>query len=128
MIDELPLVALLGACAEGVTRVRGAQELRHKESDRIATVVEGMRALGATIEATEDGFEVEGAARLPRRHDRLARRPSARDARRGRRPLLVRRSRGAWIRGRARLLPRLCGRSLRAEGIGAPLGNRFTIA
>ncbi len=65
MIDELPLVALLGACAEGVTLVRGAQELRHKESDRIATVVEGMRALGATIEATEDGFEVEGAPRLP---------------------------------------------------------------
>jgi 3-phosphoshikimate 1-carboxyvinyltransferase len=65
MIDELPLVALLGAFAEGVTRVRGASELHHKESDRIATVVEGMRALGATIEATEDGFEVDGAARLP---------------------------------------------------------------
>jgi 3-phosphoshikimate 1-carboxyvinyltransferase len=64
MIDELPLVALLGAFADGVTRVRGAQELRHKESDRIATVVEGMRALGATIEATDDGFEVEGSGQL----------------------------------------------------------------
>ena len=40
-IDELPLVALLGAFAEGTTVVRGAEELRRKESDRIATVVEG---------------------------------------------------------------------------------------
>jgi 3-phosphoshikimate 1-carboxyvinyltransferase len=60
LIDELPLVALLGACAAGTTRVRGAEELRHKESDRIATVVEGLGALGATIEATPDGFLVQG--------------------------------------------------------------------
>jgi 3-phosphoshikimate 1-carboxyvinyltransferase len=63
-IDELPLVALLGCFAEGVTVVRGAGELRVKESDRIATVVAGLRALGATIEATEDGFAVEGTGRL----------------------------------------------------------------
>ncbi|MDQ3722656.1 MAG: 3-phosphoshikimate 1-carboxyvinyltransferase [Actinomycetota bacterium] len=61
-IDELPLVALLGCFAEGETVVRGAQELRVKESDRIAGVVEGLRGLGATIEATEDGFAVTGAA------------------------------------------------------------------
>jgi 3-phosphoshikimate 1-carboxyvinyltransferase len=59
-IDELPLVALLGCYAEGETIVRGAGELRVKESDRIATVVEGLRALGAEIEATEDGFAVRG--------------------------------------------------------------------
>jgi 3-phosphoshikimate 1-carboxyvinyltransferase len=59
-IDELPLVALLGCFAEGETVVRGAHELRLKESDRIATVVEGLRGLGAEIEATDDGFAVTG--------------------------------------------------------------------
>jgi 3-phosphoshikimate 1-carboxyvinyltransferase len=63
-IDELPLVALLGCFAEGETVVEGAQELRVKESDRIATVVDGLRALGADIEATEDGFAVRGTGGL----------------------------------------------------------------
>ena len=63
-IDELPLVALLGCFAEGETVVRGAQELRVKESDRIAGVVEGLRGLGADIEATEDGFAVRGTGGL----------------------------------------------------------------
>lgn len=63
-IDELSLVALLGCFAEGDTVVRGAQELRLKESDRIATVVEGLRGLGAEIEATDDGFAVRGAGGL----------------------------------------------------------------
>jgi 3-phosphoshikimate 1-carboxyvinyltransferase len=63
-IDELPLVALLGCFADGETVVRGAQELRHKESDRIATVVEGLRGLGAEIEATDDGFVVQGRGEL----------------------------------------------------------------
>jgi 3-phosphoshikimate 1-carboxyvinyltransferase len=59
-IDELTLVALLGAHADGETVVRGAQELRLKESDRIAGVVGGLRGLGADIEATDDGFVVRG--------------------------------------------------------------------
>jgi 3-phosphoshikimate 1-carboxyvinyltransferase len=63
-IDELPLVALLGCFAEGETVVRGAQELRVKESDRVAGVVEGLRGLGAKIEATDDGFAVRGAGGL----------------------------------------------------------------
>jgi len=63
-IDELPLVALLGCFAEGDTVVRGAQELRVKESDRIAGVVDGLRGLGADIEATEDGFAVRGSGGL----------------------------------------------------------------
>lgn len=63
-IDELPLVALLGCFAEGDTIVRGAQELRVKESDRIASVVGGLRGLGADIEASEDGFVVRGTAGL----------------------------------------------------------------
>jgi len=62
-IDELPLVALLGCFAEGETVVRGAHELRLKESDRIATVVDGLRGLGAQIEALEDGFVVSGTPR-----------------------------------------------------------------
>jgi 3-phosphoshikimate 1-carboxyvinyltransferase len=63
-IDELPLVALLGVFAEGETVIRGAQELRVKESDRIAGVVDGLRALGADIEATDDGLEVRGTGSL----------------------------------------------------------------
>jgi 3-phosphoshikimate 1-carboxyvinyltransferase len=59
-IDELPLVALLGCFAEGRTVVREAAELRVKESDRIAAVVDGLRGLGADIEATDDGFAVTG--------------------------------------------------------------------
>ena len=63
-IDELPLVALLGCFAEGETVVRGAQELRIKESDRINDVVDGLRGLGAEIEATDDGFVVRGPGGL----------------------------------------------------------------
>lgn len=63
-IDELPLVALLGVFAEGETVVRGAEELRVKETDRIAGVVDNLRACGAEIEATKDGFVVQGAGRL----------------------------------------------------------------
>jgi 3-phosphoshikimate 1-carboxyvinyltransferase len=63
-IDELPLVALAGCFAEGETVVGGAGELRHKESDRIATVVAGLRALGGEIEATGDGFAVTGTGSL----------------------------------------------------------------
>jgi 3-phosphoshikimate 1-carboxyvinyltransferase len=63
-IDELPLVALVACFAEGETVVRGAGELRVKESDRIATVVDGLRGLGADIEATGDGFAVRGPGGL----------------------------------------------------------------
>jgi 3-phosphoshikimate 1-carboxyvinyltransferase len=63
-IDELPLVALLGCFAEGETIVQGAHELRIKESDRIETVVNGLRGLGGEIEATEDGFAVRGTGGL----------------------------------------------------------------
>jgi len=63
-IDELPLVALLGCFADGETVVHGAQELRFKESDRLAAVVEGLRGLGADIEALDDGFVVRGSSGL----------------------------------------------------------------
>ena len=63
-IDELPLVALLGCFAEGETVVEGAAELRAKESDRIAGIVEGLSALGAEIEGRADGFGVQGTGGL----------------------------------------------------------------
>jgi 3-phosphoshikimate 1-carboxyvinyltransferase len=63
-IDELPLVALLACFAEGETVIGGAEELRAKESDRIAGVVEGLSGLGAEIEARPDGFAVRGTGGL----------------------------------------------------------------
>jgi 3-phosphoshikimate 1-carboxyvinyltransferase len=64
MIDELPLVALLGALARGTTVVRGAGELRAKESDRIATVAAALNGIGAHVDEREDGFTSAGAPRL----------------------------------------------------------------
>ncbi|MGI6209589.1 MAG: 3-phosphoshikimate 1-carboxyvinyltransferase, partial [Anaerolineae bacterium] len=63
-IDELPLVAVLATQAEGVTEVREAQELRVKESDRVATLGQELRALGAHIEELPDGYRVEGPTPL----------------------------------------------------------------
>jgi 3-phosphoshikimate 1-carboxyvinyltransferase len=63
-IDELPLVALAACFATGTTTIRDAAELRRKESDRIATVTEALTALGASIEATEDGMAIEGGEGL----------------------------------------------------------------
>ena len=59
-LDELPLVAILGSMAEGITEVRDAAELRGKESDRIASTVAMIRALGGGAEASPDGFQVVG--------------------------------------------------------------------
>ena len=59
-IDELPLVGLLGCFAEGETTVSGAADLRHKESDRIAGVVDALNAIGGEAEALPDGFVVTG--------------------------------------------------------------------
>ena len=64
LIDELPLVGVLATQAGGTTEVRGAAELRLKESDRIGGLVEGLRALGAEAEALEDGFVVTGPTPL----------------------------------------------------------------
>ncbi|NND53826.1 MAG: 3-phosphoshikimate 1-carboxyvinyltransferase [Gammaproteobacteria bacterium] len=59
-IDELPLIFALAACAEGDTVVSGAEELRHKESDRIALMVQGLQALGASVEERSDGARISG--------------------------------------------------------------------
>ncbi len=61
MIDELPLLACVGTRARGTTTIAGAEELRVKESDRIATVVANLRAIGAVAEERPDGLTVEGS-------------------------------------------------------------------
>jgi 3-phosphoshikimate 1-carboxyvinyltransferase len=63
LIDELPLVAVLGARAAGTTRITDAVELRAKESDRIRAMVSNLRAIGARAVELEDGLEVEGSDR-----------------------------------------------------------------
>ena len=63
LIDELPLIACVAACAQGETRVTGAAELRVKESDRIRSVVSNLRAIGADADELPDGFVVRGSDR-----------------------------------------------------------------
>jgi 3-phosphoshikimate 1-carboxyvinyltransferase len=60
LIDELPVLAVAGALAAGIFRVEGAAELRVKESDRIASIAEGLTRMGARIEERPDGLLVEG--------------------------------------------------------------------
>jgi 3-phosphoshikimate 1-carboxyvinyltransferase len=66
LIDELPLFALAAAMARGESRVRGAAELRTKETDRIESVTIALRALGVRITASDDGFRVRGVPTRPR--------------------------------------------------------------
>lgn len=64
IIDELPLLAVLATQAEGRTEVRGAAELRVKESDRIDAIASALRNMGAHVETFDDGFAIEGAQTL----------------------------------------------------------------
>jgi len=63
-IDEIPVLCLAATAALGKTVIRGAGELRHKESDRIDGIAAGLRALGARIEIDGDDIQVEGGPRL----------------------------------------------------------------
>jgi 3-phosphoshikimate 1-carboxyvinyltransferase len=65
LVDELPLFALAAGLARGESVVRGAQELRVKESDRIEAVTESLRAVGVRIEARPDGFRIRGVPNRP---------------------------------------------------------------
>lgn len=65
LVDELPVLACVAACADGETRITGAEELRVKESDRIAAIVENLRAVGVDAEELSDGFVVMGRGRRP---------------------------------------------------------------
>jgi 3-phosphoshikimate 1-carboxyvinyltransferase len=62
MIDEFPILAVAAACAHGTTVVSGAAELRVKESDRIAAMADGLRAMGGQVETRPDGVRIEGGA------------------------------------------------------------------
>ena len=64
MIDEFPILMVAALCAEGVTEVRDAHELRVKETDRIAVMAGELRKMGAIIEEREDGFIIEGPQQL----------------------------------------------------------------
>ena len=74
-VDEIPALLLAAAAAEGVTVLRGAEELRVKESDRLAAMEEGLRRLGVAVEGRPDGMVVHGrgapfrAARVASRGD-----------------------------------------------------------
>jgi len=60
LIDELPALSIAMACAEGESIVKNAEELRVKESDRISTVVNGLRACGIAVEEYKDGYKIIG--------------------------------------------------------------------
>ena len=61
-IDEFPVLCIAAACAEGVTEVRDADELRHKESDRIAAMAKGLESIGIQVEEFDDGMKIVGGA------------------------------------------------------------------
>ncbi len=65
MIDEFPILFVAAALAEGRTVTRGLEELRVKESDRLATMAEGLRAIGARVEETADGLIIDGTGGAP---------------------------------------------------------------
>jgi 3-phosphoshikimate 1-carboxyvinyltransferase len=64
-IDELPVLFIAAACARGTTLITGAEELRVKESDRIAAMAQGFASLGVTHEVLPDGMRIEGRAEGP---------------------------------------------------------------
>lgn len=64
LIDEIPMIAVMAAFAEGTTIIRDAQELKVKESDRIAVMVDNLKRMGADIEGTDDGMIIHGGRPL----------------------------------------------------------------
>jgi 3-phosphoshikimate 1-carboxyvinyltransferase len=62
LIDELPIIMALAAVSDGVTRIRGAEELRVKESDRISVMARGLESLGVRLTEYRDGIDIEGGA------------------------------------------------------------------
>lgn len=64
LIDEIPILAVAAACAEGTTTIRDAAELRVKETDRLAATAQFLRAMGAQVEELDDGLVIEGGRPL----------------------------------------------------------------
>jgi 3-phosphoshikimate 1-carboxyvinyltransferase len=65
LIDELPALAVAAVFAQGISQLSGAGELRVKESDRLEAMAQGLRAVGARITVTEDGWRIEGSGGIP---------------------------------------------------------------
>lgn len=61
LIDEIPILSVMAACAAGTTVIKDAAELKVKETNRIDTITEGLRAMGASVTPVEDGMVIEGA-------------------------------------------------------------------
>lgn len=68
LIDEIPILAVMAAFAEGTTTIKDAQELKVKESDRIAVITENLSAMGASVTPADDGMTIEGGRQLHRAH------------------------------------------------------------
>jgi 3-phosphoshikimate 1-carboxyvinyltransferase len=68
MIDEFPILCVAAACAEGTTTIRGASELRYKESDRIRTMAQELHKMGVRVREFEDGLEIQGGIPLKGAH------------------------------------------------------------
>ncbi len=68
LIDEIPILAVMAACAEGTTLIKDAAELKVKETNRIVTVTENLKAMGASVTPTDDGMIIEGGSPLSGAH------------------------------------------------------------
>ena len=88
-IDEFPILFIAAAAARGTTRVTGAEELRKKETDRIAVMAQGLAAVGIAVEE-QPGRPLDHRRPSSRRHRRQSRRPSHRDVVRRREPARAR--------------------------------------
>ena len=64
LVDEIPVLAVAACCAAGVSRITGAEELRVKETDRLAVMARQLKAMGARVEEFEDGMSIEGPVQL----------------------------------------------------------------
>jgi 3-phosphoshikimate 1-carboxyvinyltransferase len=64
LVDEIPVLAVAACCAEGVSRIAGAAELRVKETDRLAVMARQLRAMGAQLEELADGMTINGGGQL----------------------------------------------------------------
>ena len=64
LVDEIPVLAVAACCAEGISRIRDAEELRVKETDRLAVMARQLGAMGAAIEEFEDGMTITGGKAL----------------------------------------------------------------
>ena len=102
LIDEIPVLAVLGAVTEEGIVIRDAHELRVKETDRISTLAENFRRMGIRFEETPDGMSIPGKTKVSSRRLRFLRRPPHRDG------VFRRRARRRWTHHHRPRRCRLC--------------------